>query len=41
MKLYTIMFLAWLLWVTLWILKEVQASNRRREEERRRNQQPR
>ena len=39
MKLYTIMFLAWLLWVTLWILKEVQASNRRREAERRRSQQ--
>jgi hypothetical protein len=32
------MFLAWLLWVTLWILKEVQASNRRREAERRQKQ---
>jgi cytoskeletal protein RodZ len=36
MKLHLIMFLAWLLWVTLWILKEVQAANRRRDEERRR-----
>jgi len=36
MTLTTIIFLAWLLWVTLWILREVQASNRRREEERRR-----
>jgi hypothetical protein len=32
------MFLAWLLWVTLWILKEVQASTRRREAERRQKQ---
>ncbi len=39
MKLHTILFLAWLLWVTLWILKEVQAANRRREEERRRARQ--
>jgi hypothetical protein len=38
MTLTTIMFLAWLLWVTLWILKEVQAANRRRDAERRRNQ---
>lgn len=38
MKLYTILFLAWLVWVTLWVLKEVQASNRRREQERRAKQ---
>lgn len=37
MKLHLIMFLAWLLWVTLWILKEVQASNRRRDAERRKH----
>jgi len=35
MKLHLIMFLAWLLWVTLWILKEVQSANRRRDAERR------
>ena len=36
MKLHLIMFLAWLIWVVLWLLKEIQASNRRREEARRR-----
>lgn len=30
MKIYHLLLLIWILWVTLWILKEVQAAERRR-----------
>lgn len=33
MKIYTILFLFWLLWVTLWCLQEVSAAARRREQQ--------
>lgn len=36
MKLHLLLFLAWVLWVTLWIIKEVQASHRRRQQQRNR-----
>lgn len=30
MELYHLLLLVWILWVTLWTLKEVQAADRRR-----------
>lgn len=30
MKLYHLLLLVWILWVTLWTLKEIQAADRRR-----------
>ena len=35
MKLHLIMFLAWLVWVVMWLLSEIQSSNRRREQAQR------